>query len=456
MAEPIISVSGLRGVIGTELTPRVAMDYVAAFASTLPKGVVIVGRDGRSSGPMLSRAVVAALMGHGMHVIDADVVSTPSLGVFVRHCRAVAGIQISASHNPPVYNGLKLFNASGRVIPAVDGLKVLEAYRSRSYKYVEVDQLGGYESPADPHQPHLELVKATVDIDRVRERRYRVLLDSNHGAGAILGKRLLESMGCVVEVVGATPDGSFDHPPEPIAENLQSVCRAVKSGGFNIGFCQDPDADRLAIIDERGTYIGEEYTSVLCAWGRMEKRPGPLVTNCASSSLMEWLAAQHNVPFYRSKVGEANVVDTMLQHQAAYGGEGSGGPIDPDVGFVRDSFVGMAQVLELMAVHERPLSELIDELPRWTMLKDKVTIAEKDRPAALKLLKTAFSEAKIDDQDGLRFDWPDRWLLMRGSNTEPIVRIIAEAPTPEGAVDLVAKAKKLVEPSKLVGDFVGQ
>jgi phosphomannomutase len=441
MAEPIISVSGLRGIIGSELTPRVAMDYAAAFASTLPHGKIVVGRDGRISGSMFAQAISAALTGHGLHVVDADVIATPTLGVLVRNLRAVGGIQISASHNPPVYNGLKLFNRDGRVIPADDGAVVLDAYLAKTSRYVPVEQLGTSSLQTDAHQPHLNAVLSTIDTARIRERRFRVLLDSNHGAGSILGRRLLEALDCEVTLLGESPDGRFAHPPEPTAENLVEIASRVASAGFDIGFCQDPDADRLAIIDEKGVYIGEEYTSVLCAWRRMEKSAGPLVTNCASSSLMSWLADQHSVAFYRSKVGEANVVDTMLKYDAAYGGEGSGGPIDPKVGFVRDSFVGMAQVLELMAVHRLPLSELVDELPRWSMLKDKVVLNDSDRATAQSLWKEAFADAKLDQQDGLRFDWADRWLLMRGSNTEPIVRIIAEAPTSTEAADLVAQAK---------------
>jgi phosphomannomutase len=444
MAEPIISVSGLRGIIGTELTPRIAMDYAAAFASTLPCGSLVIGRDGRTTGSMLADAVAASLAGYGMQVFDADVISTPSLGVLVRETQAVGGIQISASHNPPAYNGMKLFNREGRVIPAAAGMRVLDAYRSGIQKWASHESIKPRQKLADPHAPHLERVLATIDVDKVKGKGFRVLLDSNHGAGALLGKRLLDSIGCEVEILGEHPDGLFEHPPEPIADNLRKVSAIVRERNLQVGFCQDPDADRLAIIDEQGNYIGEEFTSVLCAWGRLEKKKGPLVTNCASSSMMEWLSKQYGVAFSRSKVGEANVVDRMLEMSAVYGGEGSGGPIDPEVGYVRDSFVGMAQVLDLMSITGLSVSQLVAKLPKAVMIKDKIALAETDRPNALAKLRQEFGNAIVDDQDGLRFDWPDRWLLMRGSNTEPIVRIIVEAPTEKAATELCERAKAVL------------
>ncbi len=444
MAEPIISVSGLRGIIGTELTPRVAMNYAAAFATTLPSGSIVLGRDGRTTGPMLADAVAASLSGHGMQVFDADVISTPSLGVLVREMDAVGGIQISASHNPPAYNGMKLFNRDGRVIPASAGIRVLEAYRNGSQNWVTHELIKTRQNVADPHAPHLDKVLATIEIDKVKAKRFRVLLDSNHGAGALLGKRLLQSLGCEVEILGEHSDGIFEHPPEPIADNLRNVSSKVRERNMQVGFCQDPDADRLAIIDEKGNYIGEEFTSVLCAWGRLEKKKGPLVTNCASSSMMEWLATQYGVPFSRSKVGEANVVDRMLEMSAIYGGEGSGGPIDPEVGYVRDSFVGMAQVLDLMSSTGLSISQLVAKLPQSVMIKDKIELAESERATALGKLRQKLVDAVVDDQDGIRFDWPDRWLLMRGSNTEPIVRIIVEAPTSKTAAELCERAKSIL------------
>lgn len=445
MTEPIISVSGLRGIVGSELTPVVAVNYVAAFCSTLEQGVVVLGRDGRSSGSMLSRAVTSSLMASGMSVLDADVISTPSLGVLVRDQQAIAGIQISASHNPPAYNGFKLFNRQGRVIPPLEGIKVLNAYKNRECRWTDQAAIGTAVLATDPHAPHLRLVLDTVQIDRIRRCNFRVLLDSNHGAGSILGRRLLDELGCRVTALGVEANGLFSHPPEPIAENLIEVCHAVKTGGFDIGFCQDPDADRLAVIDEHGVYIGEEFTSVLCVLHQLDHRKGAIVTNCASSSMTEWLAKKHGVPFHRSKVGEANVVDLMQSVSALYGGEGSGGPIDPRVGYVRDSFVGIAQVLDLMATRSVSISQIVSALPRWSMIKDKMQLSRERLSASITRLQNSMNAPKIDTQDGVRLDWPDRWLLLRGSNTEPIVRLIAEAPSELAARELIDKAKNFLD-----------
>jgi phosphomannomutase len=448
MSEPIISVSGLRGIIGSELSPATATNYVAAFCSVLPKGKVILGRDGRTSGPMLSQAVSATLVGHGMDVLDADVISTPSLGVLVRNQKAVAGIQISASHNPPAYNGLKLFNAEGRVIPAAAGMQVLAAYKDRLSRWVDTESLGTYLRATDPHRPHLDSVLKTVNVDRIVKRKIRVLLDSNHGAGAMLGRTLLERLGCQLTILGEQPTGMFAHPPEPLAANLMTVSDAVKQGGYDVGFCQDPDADRLAVIDETGHYIGEEFTSVLCVYHCLQQNPGPVVTNCASSSMTAWLAKKYNVPYLRSKVGEANVVDKMLGIDAVYGGEGSGGPIDPRVGYVRDSFVGMAQILDFMASKNSSISHIVAELPQWAMIKDKMQLSAQMLKESIDLLQRSLQANQVDTEDGVRLDWDDRWLLLRGSNTEPIVRLIAEAPTEVHANALIQTAKKVLESNK--------
>jgi len=269
-------------------------------------------------------------------------------------------------------------------------------------------------------------------------------LDSNHGAGALLGRRLLEELGCHVTILGEEPNGLFAHPPEPTPENLQSVTSAVVDGDFDIGFCQDPDADRLAVIDELGQYIGEEFTAVLCTMYRLENTLGPVVTNCASSSLTEYLAKKFQVGFTRSPVGEANVVDAMKRTHAVYGGEGSGGPIDPRVGFVRDSFVGMAQILDLMAKRGASISSIVCELPTMVMIKDKLTIAPENVKAAFSKIEIKMQAPAVDRQDGLRLDWPDRWIILRSSNTEPLVRLIAEAPTKTEALSLIEQAKQAI------------
>ena len=445
MSEPIISVSGLRGIIGDQLTPAVAMRYVSALAASLGAGEVVVGRDGRASGDMIFQSVSSTLVGHGMTVIDLGIAATPTVGVAVRQYGATAGIQISASHNPRQYNGMKLFGGSGRVLSKATGERVLAGYQAGRSRWQGIDHIGKQLAVADPHEAHLKLVLATVDQELIRSKRFKVLLDSNRGAGSLLGRRLLESLGCELTLIGGQPDGQFEHVPEPLAGNLQSIGQAAMVSGADVTFCQDPDADRLAIIDERGTYIGEELTLALCLMSVLPHLSGPIVTNCATSGLSKHLARQYNVEYYQSAVGEANVVDEMLQRKAIFGGEGNGGPIDPRVGLVRDSFVGMALVLELLAKHSVPLSQIVATLPPLAMVKDKISLPATKLPSLLDKLSAEMSAQSSSRLDGLRLDWHDQWLLVRGSNTEPIVRLIAEAPTVSAAQQLCDQARSMAD-----------
>ena len=429
MSGLIISVSGLRGIVGEDLTPDIAARFVSAYASQLPEGPILVGRDGRESGPMLSEVIVAALTACGRQCINAGVIATPTLGVLVRERGAAGAVQISASHNPPPYNGIKLFGSTGRVLDAQTGAKVRDSFQSGINAWVPFDQIGSSAEDADPHSAHLREVLATVDVERIKQQEFRVLLDSNHGAGGILGQRLLEALGCEVVIYGAEPHGKFAHPPEPTAVNLKEIAARVKELDCCIGFCQDPDADRLALVDAGGRYIGEEYTLALCVQRALmsPETTGTIVINGATSGMSERLAQKAGVTSLRSAVGEANVADMMIANQAAYGGEGNGGPIDPRVGYVRDSFVAMAQVLDLMASSNSTLAELADAMPQLHIHKSVVSIDSAALTRLFEKLADHFSDAEVQRGDGIRMAWQDRWLLVRGSNTEPIVRVIAEA-----------------------------
>jgi phosphomannomutase len=444
MEEPIISVSGLRGVIGQSLTPELALRFVGAFADELPPGAIVITRDGRSTGRMLADSVRSGLCAVGRAVIDADVAATPTTGVLVRQFHAAGGVQISASHNPPQYNGLKLFSGEGRVLSASVGQQVVHRYRNRSPRWVRHEELGSVAMCDDSLSQHAALVLATVDVDRIRSRRFKVLLDSNHGAGSLLGRHLLEALACEVTVIGGQPNGKFAHPPEPTEENLAGICRQITATNADVGFCQDPDADRLAVIDETGRYIGEECTLALCLDHVLRRRKGAVVTNCATSRMSQDIAEKFNVPLIRTAVGEANVVDAMLRHNAVFGGEGNGGPIDPQVVYVRDSFVGMALILDAMAARGLRISQLAAELPHYEIHKTKIPLEPDKIPAALESLQHNFRDATADRTDGLRLDWPDRWLLVRASNTEPIVRAIAEAQTLAAAKSLCAAANQVL------------
>ena len=475
MSSLIISVSGLRGVVGESLTPQVAMKYAAAYSAFARPGAFVITRDGRASGVMLAEAIIAALNAAGRPTLDAGVAATPTTGVLIRQHQAAGGIQISASHNPSQYNGLKLFNDEGRVIPQGPGEKVKELYQAQSAK-CQV-QSGFHSTPHSTlHTPHSELrslnsglgdtitahlaaVLQTVNVEVIRAKKYRVLLDANRGAGGVLGRRLLEELGCDVTILGETPDGQFEHTPEPTEENLQPVLGKVREAGVDIGFCQDPDADRLAVIDASGRYLGEEYTVAMCLDHVLNTREkgsiatrnekgsiatrntGTVVINCASSRMSQDIAEKYGVAIYRSAVGEANVVDRMKAKNAIFGGEGNGGPIDPKVGYVRDSFVGMAQLLDAMAARGKTIAELAAELPRYAIVKRKIPLALDHVPAAITALETHYAHLPRDRQDGLRIDWPKAWLLVRASNTEPIVRAIAEAETEQAAHALCDEAE---------------
>jgi len=444
----IISVSGLRGVVGQSLTPEVALQYAAAFAAELPPGPIVVTRDGRTTGAMIADAVRSALAACGRLVLDGGIAATPTTGILVVAQHAAGGLQISASHNPPEYNGIKLFHAEGRVVSASAGQRVADrfaAFAATAPPWVRHEALGAVRILSDATGEHLRRVLSTVDVARIRDQRFRVLLDANHGSGSLLGKPLLESLGCQVAMLGGDPDGRFAHPPEPTAENLQSVLGHIARDRFDVGFCQDPDADRLAVIDGQGRYLGEEATLALCVDHVLRKTPGPVVTNCSTSRMTADLAERYGVPFYQAAVGEANVVEAMLRHDAVLGGEGNGGVIDPRVGLVRDSFAGMALVLDAMAARRMTAAALADELPQYAICKARIALPPDRGAVDWNRLAAGFPDAQASRLDGLRLDWPDgTWLLVRASNTEPLVRAVAEAADPRRAADLCAAAEALL------------
>lgn len=445
MTQRIVSISGLRGVVGDGLDPEYVVGFASALGTMIDGGDVVVCRDGRSTGPMVKHAVVSSLLACGCRVIDAGVASTPTCGVLVQETGAAAGLQITASHNPPEWNGIKPFSPQGSVFDAETGARLIEILESGAFRRVAWDGVGSVETPADPSAAHLARVLSLIDVESVRNRRFKVVLDCNHGSGGVLGPRLLNDLGCEVRVLGGEPDGRFDHNPEPVRENLAGLCEAVREFGADVGFAQDPDADRLAIVDETGRYIGEELTPALCADFVLANRPGPLVVNASTSRVSADVAAKHGCEFHRSHVGEANVVAKMLEVDAVVGGEGNGGVIEPKVGLVRDSFAGMAYILAGLVERGEPLSAWADSLPPYAIVKDKLTCPREKVHAACEALAAECSDAEASTGDGLRLDWPDRWVQVRASNTEPILRVIAEAPDDETARALCADAMRLVK-----------
>lgn len=435
----IASVSGLRGIVGNGLDPAIVAEFAAAYASRCTPGPIVVGHDGRVSAPVFVPAVLAGVTATGRDALLVGAAATPTIGRLVRDQGAAGGIQISASHNPPQYNGLKFFQPEGMVLDGAAGREVLSRLERREFGWAAWDLLGRVRHLEDPDAVHLNHVLKIVDVEAIRRRRFSVVLDACHGAGGRMGAALLRSLGCETVVLGGVADGRYSHPPEPTEANLRSFSAIVPATGAAVGFAQDPDADRLAIVDETGRYIGEELTLALAVLHRLGqvRAPATVVMNLSTSRVSEEVARQHGATVHRTPVGEIHVVERMRAEQAVIGGEGNGGVIDPRVGFVRDSFVAMALVLDLLASRGAPLSELVACLPSFAMVKDQYPLSPAARERGIGALwdriSSAYPEASPDRRDGLRLDWPDRWVHVRASNTEPIVRVIAEAAAPEPA-----------------------
>jgi phosphomannomutase len=443
--------------VGDGIDPVVAVEFAAAYTSQCEPGPIVVGHDGRPSSSVFLPAVLAGVLGTGHDALIAGAAATPTLGILVRERVAVGGIQISASHNPPEYNGLKFFQPRGMVLNPQEGRTVLERWQRKELAWASWDRLGRSSSIEEPDQGHLRRILEIVDVDAIRKRGFVVALDACHGAGGRLAARLLRALGCRPLIIGGEPDGQYDHLPEPTEKNLGVYASLVPRIGAAVGFAQDPDADRLAIVDETGKYIGEELTLALAALRRLSQTQGRVVLNLSTSKVTEVLAERMGCSVVRTPVGEINVVEAMLAHNAVLGGEGNGGVIDPRVGFVRDSFVGMALVLDLLASAEQPLSHWVQSLPRFVMVKEQYPIGvDSGRPGDADALwdrvAGTYPAAIADRRDGLRLDWADRWVHVRASNTEPIVRVIAEATTGEQARGLAEEVGRLVRSSRTQRD----
>jgi len=455
----MLSVSGLRGLVGRSITPAVAADYAAAFGTWIQRrfegtagagspGVnrplVCLGRDPRPWGEGLAAAAAAGLTGVGCDVIDLGVVTTPTVGVMIGEHRAAGGMVVTASHNPIEWNGLKALDAAGLAPPPAEARSIIETFEGRRAAWAGPTTPGTIRRDDRAHVVHLERVLAAIDPGPIRAAGLTVVLDSVHGAGAVPGRMLLESLGCTIIHLGGEPDGHFQHPPEPVAEHLTELSEAVLEHGADVGFAQDPDADRLAVVDETGRFIGEEYTLVLAAMRVLSTRgAGPLAANLSTSRMIDDVAARFpGSVVHRTPVGEANVVAALRPAEGILGGEGNGGVILPEVCWVRDSLSAMALVLGLMAERREAaretLSAIVDGLPRYVMVKRKADLsAVGGRDAVgpmIERVKAAFAGERIDDADGVRVDLDEAWVHLRPSNTEPIVRLIAEGPD-QAAVD---------------------
>lgn len=433
----IVSVSGIRGIVGEELTPEVALAFAASLGTKTQGGRIVLSRDGRPSGTMLRHAVLAGLLGAGCDVQDIGVAPTPTLGLAIKRLQAAGGIQITASHNPAPWNGLKLFGPEGAVLSARKGREIQAIFEAGTFRRTSAEELGSVIECRHAEDWHRDRVLELVDVVRIRARGLRVFLDANGGAGGPLGRRLLEAFLTKSVYQACDADGFFHHEPEPIAGNLRTICPLIPQHGADLGFVLDPDADRLALIDETGRYIGEELTLALAVLFRFHEESrksrgptaGPVVINMSTSRVIEDIAKRFGRVCYRAAVGEANVGEKMRETGALIGGEGNGGVIDPRVGYVRDPFIGIGLILNLMAETGKKLSELVAELPAYFIIKDKYGVGKDRLPELFAKIRARWPEAAANDLDGLRLDWKVRWVHVRPSNTEPIVRVIAEAPT---------------------------
>jgi phosphomannomutase len=432
----IISVSGVRGIVGSALTPETTMAFASAMGSFTNGGKLVVGRDSRPSGFMLRHAVMAGLLSSGCEVVDLGIVPTPTCGLALRRLHAAGGIQITASHNPAPWNGLKFLSAEGKALSAENGGELLRMFESRDIRHAPWDKLARSTEETQSLKWHADRVLELVQLDRIRGLELRVLVDGNGGAGGPLGRLLLESLGCQPICHACDTDGIFRHEPEPTEENVRSIGPLLVENAADIGFVLDPDSDRLALLDEKGRYIGEELTLALAVCRRLQEERGPMVINMSSSRICEDIAAKFGCPCHRSAVGEANVVEKMHAVGAVIGGEGNGGVIDPRVGWIRDPFIGMGLILNLLADSGRRLSELVAALPKYTIVKQKCALERSRVTEAIDKLRERWPEAKANLEDGLRLDWSNYWVHVRSSNTEPVVRVIAEAPNSKQAKQL--------------------
>jgi phosphomannomutase len=440
----LVSVSGVRGLIGNGLSADVAARFAAAFGSSMAGQSVVVARDSRPSGAMLRHAVIAGLLEEGCNVLDIGIAPTPTCGFAVRQLKAAGGIMITASHNPSPWNGLKMFGPDGSVLSAEKGEVVRGLYESSAFARAKWDGIGTTRAPADVLAEHARAVLDSVSVATVAGQAFRVFLDANSGAGGPMGSQLLHDLGCAVVQYECDPTGAFAHEPEPIPAHLTEVAPWVQSSESAVGFVLDPDADRLALIDETGTCISEEVTLALAVKYRLRQAKGPVVINMSTSRMVEDIARSFHCDCHRAAVGEANVVARMRDVNAVIGGEGNGGVIDPRIGWVRDPFAGMAFILSLLAEERKPFSQLVAELPQYAMLKTKFEVPRDKVAESFTALEKRWKDARINREDGLRLDGPDWWLHVRGSNTEPVVRVIAEAPTEERARELCDLAGAIV------------
>jgi len=439
-------ISGVRGVVGKSLTPDIALKYSSAFGNLCRSGKVVVGRDSRTSGEMIKSTVISGLLATGCSVVDLGICATPTVEIAVPELKAWGGIIITASHNPIQWNALKFVGSDGIFLSPKENQKLFDLVENDRIKYQPWNKIGKVSFDSTWSKNHIEKILRLkyINVKLIRQKKFKVVLDCCNGAGGVVSPDLLKALGCTVIELNCQSNGLFPHDPEPTPKNLTSLCQAVKKHHADLGFANDPDVDRLAIVSEKGIPLGEEVTLALATRFILGKKPkSHVVTNISTSRMIDDIVKEFDSKVYRTKVGEAHVARKLKQVKGIIGGEGNGGVILPELHCGRDALVGMALILEYLAESGKSVSRLASELPPYFMVKEKARLT-KNFERNLSKLKRKYSAGKISTLDGLRIDYDDFWLQVRKSNTEPQVRIIAEARSKHEAGKLVADALKII------------
>ena len=454
----IKSISGIRGTIGgptgDTLNPLDIVKFTTAYATFMKRGAkgegrnkIVVGRDARISGDMVRNVVCGTLMGMGLDVVDIDLATTPTTELAVRWTGALGGIIITASHNPRQWNALKLLNGEGEFLTKDDGNEVLSIAEKEDFDYADVDSLGSYTRDDSFNQRHIESVLdlKLADVDAIRNAKFKVCVDAINSVGGIILPDLLKALGVEYTILNTTANGDFAHNPEPLEKNLQGIMDEMRSGKYDLGIVVDPDVDRLAFICENGEMFGEEYTLVSVADYVLQHTPGNTVSNLSSTRALRDVTERHGGTYTAAAVGEVNVTTKMKEVGAVIGGEGNGGVIYPESHYGRDALVGIALFLSSLAHKKCTASQLRATFPNYFIAKNRIDLTPStDIDAILEKVKEMYASEKITDIDGVKIDFPDKWVHLRKSNTEPIIRVYSEAATMEEADALGKKLMQVV------------
>lgn len=436
-----ISISGIRGIVGESLTPQLLIKFAEAFSTYIGGGDIAVSSDTRPSREMVKYAVFSGILSCGACPIDLGILPIPSLQIYVHEKNIAGGISITASHNPIEWNALKLIKKGGRFLNDYEAEELLDLYYQGKFRWTQIPEQVKQEK--NPFFFHEQKVLQLSDTQLIKKTRPKVVIDACAGAAAPYVKEFLEKLGAEVKCINCEITGKFPRNPEPIAENLSGLCKAVKKHGADIGFAQDADADRLAVVNEKGIPIGSEYTLALAVqYYLTSKKKTPVVVNLSTSRVISDICAKERVKLFQTKVGEINVSRKMKQLGAGIGGEGNGGIIVSNVHLCRDSFSGMALILEYLCRSGKSVSELRALMPDYYMVKGKIRASYRDRKRILTRLNARFKKGKTDRTDGLRIDYPEFWFHVRPSNTEPVIRIIVESQNKEKTKQIYDKIRE--------------